>query len=110
MRFFRNCVSHPHLSTALAIGALSFFTQCRAQEVITYSYDAMGRVTRVARSGGVVTGSVTGYQYDKADNRKAVTVTNSPRGDSGGSAGGGNGPALGYVVVPLNGFTAIPHP
>ncbi len=93
-----------------------------AQETTTYTYDAKGRVTGVARSGGPSgaapitcngapsTGICTVYAYDKADNRTNVTVTGSNNGTGGGSgggvSGGGASPPV-YVVVPLNGYTLI---
>lgn len=60
-----------------------------AQEMTSYSYDARGRVVTVKRTGGPVAGATTAYSYDKADNRKNVTVTASPKGtqtDTGGGA------------------------
>jgi YD repeat-containing protein len=79
-----------------------------AQETTTYTYDALGRVTGVSRSGGPVGGASTAYTYDPASNRTNVTVTNSPNGapssDSGSGATAGNAR---YVVVPLNGYTLI---
>ncbi|WP_413414235.1 hypothetical protein [Sphingomonas sp. Sphisp140] len=44
---------------------------------MTYTYDAKGRVVRVARSGSANNGVVTQYTYDKAGNRKRVVTTGS---------------------------------
>ena len=49
-----------------------------AAETIAYSYDARGRLVKVARSGDVNDNVVTNYSYDKADNRTAKTTTGSP--------------------------------
>ncbi len=64
-----------------------------ASETLTYSYDALGRLTTVAHSGTVNSGQQAAYAIDLADNRTGVTVT---------------GAASPVVVVPLNGFTVIP--
>lgn len=45
-----------------------------ASETITYSYDARGRLVKVARSGTANNGATECYAYDKADNRSNVTV------------------------------------
>ena len=49
-----------------------------AAETITYTYDARGRLIRVAHSGSVNNNVVTNYVYDKADNRTTKTTTGSP--------------------------------
>jgi YD repeat-containing protein len=49
-----------------------------AAETIAYSYDARGRLVKVARSGDVNNNVVTNYSYDKADNRTNKTTTGSP--------------------------------
>jgi hypothetical protein len=48
-----------------------------ASETISYTYDAKGRLTKVARSGTVNNGVTSNYTHDKADNRTNVTVTGS---------------------------------
>jgi len=48
---------------------------CFANETITYTYDAKGRLVQVVRTGTVNNGGTTTYQHDKADNRKNVTTT-----------------------------------
>lgn len=49
-----------------------------AAETITYTYDARGRLVKVAHSGTVNNNVVTNYTYDKADNRNQVTTTGAP--------------------------------
>jgi len=63
---------------AVAIGALA--ATAMASETITYTYDARGRLVKVARSGSVNNNVTANYVYDKADNRTNVNVTspNSP--------------------------------
>lgn len=51
-----------------------------AAETIGFSYDAHGRLTKVARSGTINNNVVTNYTYDKADNRTNKTTTGSPNG------------------------------
>lgn len=46
-----------------------------ATETLTYSYDALGRLVKVARSGTVNNGASECYAYDRADNRSNVTVS-----------------------------------
>lgn len=64
-------------------GLISVATAASASETITYTYDALGRLVQVARSGTVNNGASAGYTYDPANNRTNVTVT-----------GGGGGMAL----------------
>lgn len=45
-----------------------------ASETITYTYDDLGRLTKVARSGTVNNGANACYSYDPANNRTNVTV------------------------------------
>ena len=59
--------------TLLILGAAAY-----AAETITYTYDARGRLTRVAHSGTVNNNVVTNYVYDKANNRQTKTTTGSP--------------------------------
>ncbi len=68
----------------LTIAALLFatFTLSAAAvsaETATYSYDAKGRLVRVAKSGGPNNGAVTTYEHDKADNRKRVQTSGATR-------------------------------
>lgn len=81
-----------------------------AQETTTYTYDALGRVTKVDQVGGPANGTSTAYNYDAASNRTNVTVSGSPNGTATTDTGSGASvPATRlYVVVPLNGYTLIP--
>ncbi len=49
-----------------------------AAEMITYRYDARGRLVKVERSGSVNNGVATNYSYDKAANRTNKTVSGAP--------------------------------
>jgi YD repeat-containing protein len=49
-------------------------TAAQAGETISYSYDELGRLTTVARTGTVNAGTTGCYTYDKASNRSNVTV------------------------------------
>ena len=51
----------------------------QAAETITYKYDAKGRLIEVKRTGTVNNNVTTTYSHDKADNRKNVTTTGSPK-------------------------------
>lgn len=54
----------------LTLSANVFRSRARAQEVVNYTYDALGRITTVTyASGQVVT-----YSYDAAGNRSQVVV------------------------------------
>jgi len=57
---------------ALAMAAMA--ATAMAGETINYSYDARGRLVRVARTGSVNNNVTANYSYDKADNRTVVTV------------------------------------
>jgi hypothetical protein len=61
-------------------GVLTIFsaTHLCATETITYTYDAKGRLKTVVRTGTVNNNVTSTYTHDKANNRKNVTVTNSP--------------------------------
>jgi hypothetical protein len=49
-----------------------------ASETITYTYDALGRLTHVAHAGTVNNGLQSNYTLDPADNRTNVTVSGAP--------------------------------
>lgn len=49
-----------------------------ATEVVTYAYDARGRLVQVHHSGGANPNAVTNYTYDKADNRSTKTTSGAP--------------------------------
>ena len=59
----------------LTIAALTIAAPAFAQETITYTYDALGRLVQVSHSGNVNAGQVTTYTLDSADNRTNVTTT-----------------------------------
>lgn len=63
-----------------AAAALTVAAAAMASETITYTYDARGRLVRVAHSGSINNNVSANYSYDKADNRAAVNVVspNSP--------------------------------
>lgn len=63
--------------TALALLSAGA-TAAAASELITYSYDARGRLVRAQSSGTVNNNVATNYSYDKADNRTNRTVTGAP--------------------------------
>lgn len=78
---------------AAAALALLPAVAAHAGETTTYTYDAKGRLTNVAHSGGPNDGANSAYKFDAADNRTSVALT---------------GYHLPIVVVPLNGLTLIP--
>jgi hypothetical protein len=67
---------------AIFLSLLLSSAAARASETITYTYDALGRLVTVSRSGTVNNGANAGYTYDPANNRTNVTVT----GGTGGMA------------------------
>ena len=89
----------------IAGAALLSVTPAMAQETITYTYDARGRLVTVSHSGGTNNGVTANYTYDNADNRTNVTVTGAS--SSGGGGYGASVPTSVFIVVPLNGYTLI---
>lgn len=87
--------------TATAIAA-GFAGQAQANEVTTYTYDALGRLTTSATTGTVNNGMNVSTAFDPAGNRTNYTVTGSTNTPSSGGGG--------VIVLPLNGFTIIPLP
>lgn len=81
------------LRIAILTGAALFaLTPAVASETITYTYDARGRLVKVAHSGTVNNNTSACYSYDKGDNRSNVNVATSSAcvaGGSGGDPGGG---------------------
>ena len=63
---------------ALAAAALVVAAAAVANETITYTYDARGRLVKVERGGTVNNGVKADYTYDKGDNRTNVNVV-SPK-------------------------------
>ena len=49
-----------------------------ASETVNYTYDAKGRLVKVAHSGTINNNVVANYSFDKADNRVNVNVTGAP--------------------------------
>lgn len=97
-----------HIRAAcLAISVVAMASPAIAQETTTYEYDVHGRLKNVSRSGGPSSGVNASYQYDNADNRTNVTVSNSPNGNGDGSQDGASVNQKRFVVVPLNGYSLI---
>lgn len=61
--------------TLLAIAVLGGVVSADAGETITYSYDALGRLVQVTRTGTVNNNVQATYTVDAAGNRVNVTVT-----------------------------------
>jgi YD repeat-containing protein len=59
----------------LATSLAALTASAEAGETVTYSYDALGRLTGTASSGTVNNGVETGIAYDPAGNRAAYNVT-----------------------------------
>ena len=72
----------------LALGGLAaglvLAAPAAANETITYTYDAKGRLVTVVHSGSVNNNVQAVYGYDPADNRTNVTVTGATGSDGGG--------------------------
>lgn len=66
---------HLLAATLLSFG-ISF--SAIAAEIITYTYDAKGRLVKVVRTGTVNNNVTVDYEHDKADNRTRLKTTNSP--------------------------------
>jgi len=62
----------------LAMGAAIAGSLAMASETITYTYDAKGRLVKVAHSGTVDNNVTASYTYDDADNRKTMNVIGAP--------------------------------
>jgi hypothetical protein len=63
---------------AFVFAALAVTAAAMANETVTYTYDARGRLVKVERSGTVNNGVKAEYKYDKGDNRTNVNVV-SPK-------------------------------
>jgi YD repeat-containing protein len=59
-------------ATALCLVSIS---SAPGSETVGYTYDALGRLTQVSRSGTINNGTQTGYAYDSAGNRTSTNVT-----------------------------------
>ncbi len=95
--------NHLILAGLLATSAVTGVDFAAAQETTTYTYDALGRLARVARSGGPASGANSAYSYDAAGNRTNVKVTDAPVQPPGTGVSGQKV----FIVVPLNGYTLI---
>ncbi len=64
----------------LLVTAVLLFTvqNAHAAETITYSYDAKGRLVKVAHAGTVNNGVQTTYSHDRTDNRTQVKTVGAP--------------------------------
>ncbi|OJW61547.1 MAG: hypothetical protein BGO57_12650 [Sphingomonadales bacterium 63-6] len=65
---------------ALVICGLAWSAGAFASETITYTYDALGRLTKVESAGDVNNGQVTSTSYDAAGNRTNQQVTGAGPG------------------------------
>ena len=63
------------VACALVICGLAWSAGAIASETITYTYDALGRLTKVESAGDVNNGQVTSTSYDPAGNRTNQQVT-----------------------------------
>jgi len=65
---------------ALVVGGTLLTLACvaSANETVTYTYDAQGRVVSVVHTGTVNNNVTANYTFDKADNRKNLQVTGAP--------------------------------
>ena len=63
------------IAAAVMAASLIGATAALANETITYTYDARGRLAQINHSGSVNNGVQTSYAQDKADNRTNVTTT-----------------------------------
>lgn len=59
------------VSAAVTILSYKSFGAVQAAEVVTYTYDARGRVIKVVRSG-TVNNQTTTLTHDRVSNRKSV--------------------------------------
>lgn len=78
----------------VAIGLISAISPSFASETITYTYDALGRLVKVAHTGTVNNNMQTVYTNDPADNRTNVATTGAPHSQ--------------VAVIPVNGLTVVP--
>lgn len=78
---------------AFVLLALCLASSAQAAETMIYTYDALGRLVKVGRSGSVNNGVNACYSQDKADNRTNVTVAAAPC-----TPAGGGGPAPSFSI------------
>lgn len=58
-----------------SIAACAVAAPVQAAETVSYTYDALGRLTTTTTSGCPASGITTGTAYDPAGNRTTYTVT-----------------------------------
>jgi len=63
---------------AAGAGAVLLFSSAFATETITFTYDALGRLTKSVHTGTVNNNQQTVYTLDPAGNRTNTTTTNAP--------------------------------
>ncbi len=90
------------LISALALGMAS---PALGSETLSYTYDTLGRLVKVARTGTANNGATECFAYDPASNRSNVTVNTASNCSSGGgatlsvaNASATEGSNLGFVV------------
>jgi len=93
---------------AILFVALCCPTAGMAQSTTTYTYDALGRLTNTATSGGTNNGLSSQFQYDNAGNRTTVTVSGAAASSNGSGDGASTPQQHRVIVLPLNGYTVIP--
>lgn len=75
-----------------------------AAETVSFSYDALGRLTQSASTGSVNNGVTASLSYDAAGNRTNYTVTGSPNMASIDSLGGAGGVGS---IMRLRGYAPV---
>jgi len=76
----------PRTATIIAMGATLLAAAAAQAGVVTYQYDALGRMTKVSNQRGSLKTIVhTGYKYDARHNRTERTFTSST-GPGGGTS------------------------
>lgn len=66
------------LLMVIAAGTAGATSMVMANETVSYTYDARGRLIKVEHSGTINNGLVANYTLDKAENRTKVKVTGAP--------------------------------
>lgn len=66
------------LLLVIAVGTAGATSMVMANESVSYTYDARGRLIKVEHSGTINNGLVANYTLDKSDNRTKVKVTGAP--------------------------------
>jgi hypothetical protein len=71
---------------ALAMAALAVPAAAPASDTMSFKYDALGRLSDVATTGGPNDGSTTAVRYDPAGNRTSYSGTGGAAGGAGMAA------------------------